>query len=316
MTTNIARPRAASPAARRGGKKREEQNERGLLSDSDRGRPTVRVVLICMQIIVLGGLVLGGIGPIVWAAKSAVSTSNDILSAPLSWWPSGIHFGNLAEAWTRVRIGKALGNTVAVAVGSTLTSLFVSITAAYVLSILQPRWGKILSGMVLATLFLPGVITLVPLYQTVLKLPLLNISLLNSFWALWLPAGANAFNVLITKRFFDGIPKSFIEAARIDGAGPIRVLWSVMLPLSRPIIGVMALLSLIGAFKDYLWPLLVIPNPDKQPISVALPRLSQSAELSINLAAVFLTIAIPVVLFLIFQRQFLRGVAMTGGVKG
>ncbi|MFC4946208.1 carbohydrate ABC transporter permease [Pseudonocardia sp. GCM10023141] len=266
--------------------------------------------------IVLIGLVVAGLGPILWSAKAAISYPNDIIAAPLSFWPSGIRLQNLADAWDRIQIGTALFNTMVMGIGCTVVALVVAITGGYVLSILKPRWSKVLSGAVLATLFLPAVITLVPLYQTVLDMPLLNVSLLNTFWALWLPAGASAFNVMITKRFFDGIPPSLVEAARIDGAGPLRILLLIILPLSRPIVGVMALLSLIGAFKDYLWPLLVMPDPAVQPVSVALPARTASADLGVGLAGVFLTIVIPVVLFLIFQRQFLRGVALTGGVKG
>ncbi|KTS55490.1 ABC transporter permease, partial [Microbacterium testaceum] len=145
---------------------------------------------------------------------------------------------------------------------------------------------------------------------------ILGFSLIDTWWAVWLPAGATAFNVLIIARFLEAIPADLYEAARIDGAGPLRILWSIVLPLARPILGVVGLLTVVASWKDYLWPLLVLPTPDNQPVSVALPRLADQTELSVQMAALFLSLIIPVALFLIFQRQFLRGASMAGGVKG
>ncbi|MEV1173158.1 hypothetical protein [Nonomuraea sp. NPDC049784] len=89
-----------------------------------------------------------------------------------------------------------------------------------------------------------------------------------------------------------------------------------VLPLSRPILGVVALLAVIASWKDYLWPLLVLPNPDLQPVSLALPKIAAGSELNIQMAGLFFALLIPVVLFIVFQRSFLRGVGMAGGVKG
>jgi multiple sugar transport system permease protein len=117
------------------------------------------------------------------------------------------------------------------------------------------------------------------------------------------------------KRYFDAIPRELIEAARIDGASNLRLFTALILPMSKPIIGVVALLTVIGSWKDYLWPLLVLPDPKLQPISVALPRVQKTTDLSLQMSALFLAVLIPVVLFLIFQKQFLRGVGMSGGIK-
>jgi multiple sugar transport system permease protein len=197
-----------------------------------------------------------------------------------------------------------------------IANLFVCTTGAYVLSVLRPKWGPILSGAILATLFIPSIVSLVPLYLTVLKMPVIHANLTNTYWAVWLPAAASAFNVLVIKRFFDSIPREYFEAARIDGAGHVRVFTTVVLPLSRPILGVVALLAVIASWKDYLSPLLVLPDPALQPVSVALPKLAARSELNIQMAGLFLALLIPVVLFIVFQRSFLRGVGMSGGVKG
>ncbi|GAA2804887.1 carbohydrate ABC transporter permease [Kribbella solani] len=290
-------------------------HERGIISTADRQRGIVRFGLPAIQVLIFVAVLIAGVGPLLWLLKSGVSTSQDILSGPMQLWPSGIQLKNIPDAWNRVQIGAYLGNTAFIAIGSMLATLFVCTTGAFVLSILRPKWGPVVTGAVLATLFLPGVISLVPLYMTILKLPLLGISLQNTFWAVWLPQAAGAFNVLIMKRYFDSIPRELIEAARIDGAGNVRMFTALILPLSKPIVGVVALLTVIGSWKDYLWPLLVLPDPSLQPISVALPRVAKTTEISLQMSGLFLAVLIPVVLFLLFQKQFLRGVGMSGGIK-
>jgi multiple sugar transport system permease protein len=289
--------------------------ERGIISTADRKRPLIQYGLPAIQVLLFIGVLVAGVGPLLWLLKSGLSTSQDILQGPMSLWPSGIQWHNMPDAWTRVQIGSYLGNTAIIAIGSLLSTLFVCTTGAFVLSVLRPKWGPIITGAVLATLFLPGVISLVPLYLTILKMPVLGVNLQNTFWAVWLPQAAGAFNILVMKRYFDAIPRELIEAARIDGASNLRLFTSLILPLSKPILGVVALLTVIGSWKDYLWPLLVLPDPAMQPISVALPRVAETTEISLQMSALFLAVLIPVVLFLIFQKQFLRGVGMSGGIK-
>ena len=296
---------------------RQPEGDRTIISDADRRRPAVRVGLGATQVVILVGLVITGLGPLLWLLKSSVSTTQDILREPFAIFPSGVvQLENFAIAWDKARIGQFLGNTAVIALGTTVTTLFVCLTAAYLLSVLRPRWGPALNVAIMATLFIPGVIALVPLYLTVLDLPILNISLINNYLAIWLPAGANAFLILVVKRFFDAIPRELFEAARIDGAGAVRVFVLVVLPLSRPIIGVVALLTVMASWKDFLWPLLVIPNPTLQPISVALSKIADTTPLNVQIAALFLALIVPVGLFLIFQKQFLAGVGMAGGTKG
>ena len=291
-------------------------DERGALSNADRKEARIRVPFVIGQVVVFAGLLVAGLGPFLWLLKAAISPTQDSIRHPLALFPSGeVQWQNLATAWQQGHIGYYLGNTAIIAAGTALASLIICTTAGYVLSVLRPRWGPLLSAAILVTLFVPHIVSLVPLYLTVLKLPVVHTNLTNTFWAVWLPPAASAFNVLIVKRFFDGIPREYFEAARIDGAGSLRVFTSLVLPLSRPILGVVVLLSIISSWKDYLWPLLVLTNPDLQPVSVALPKIAKVTELNIQLAGLFLALLIPVALFLVFQRAFLRGVGLSGGIK-
>ena len=139
---------------------------------------------------------------------------------------------------------------------------------------------------------------------------------MNSYWAVWLPAGASAFNVLLVQRFFDSLPREVFEAARVDGAGPFRLFWSIVLPMSRPILGVVSVFAVIASWKDFLWPLLVLRAPDIPPLSVRLPSLQATTDLGVLMAALAISTLIPVLLFLVFQRLFLRGAGLGGAVKG
>jgi multiple sugar transport system permease protein len=288
----------------------------GIVSSSDWRRPSVRYTLRIVHFIVLAALIVIGLGPILWLAKAAITPTQDTLRRPLALWPHGMDWANLSTAWSSMHLGHYVWNTVVIASGSWLSQIVVATTAGYALSVLRPKYGPVLSGLVLGTLLVPTVVLLVPLYLTVLNPPLLHHSLLNSFFAVWLPAGANAFNILLVKRFFDNLPREVFEAARADGAGPFRLFWSIVLPMSRPILGVVSVFAIIASWKDFLWPLLVLPDPAKQPLSVRLPTLAGSVELDTLLAALLISRLIPIALFLVVQRLFLRGTNLSGAIKG
>ena len=289
---------------------------RSVLSPIDRRRPSVRWTLLCVHALLLVFLVIVGLGPLLWLAKAAVSTTQDTLRHPMKLWPSGFDFENLVTAWRDAQISRYFFNTVKIAVGSWLVQLLVAVTGGYVLGILRPWYARILTGAVLVTLFVPPVVLLVPLFVTVLDLPIVGTSLLNSYWGVWLPAGASAFNVILVKRFMENLPHEIVEAARVDGAGPLRLLWSIVLPLSKPVIGVVSVFAVLLTWKDYLWPLVVLPDPAIQPLSVRLPLVRNTLQLDVFLAALAISMVLPIGLFIVFRRFFIGGDAMAGALKG
>lgn len=283
----------------------------GLLSAADWRRRSVRRTARTLHAGLLVILFVVGLGPMLWLAKAAVTPTRDTLREPLALWPGGLDLANLSQAWTRVDIDQHFLNTVLIAAGAWFTQILVATTAGFALSVLRPRYRGLVTGAVLATLFLPPVVLLVPMYVNVV-----NASMIDTFWAVWLPAGANAFNVLLVQRFFASLPREVFEAATMDGAGPVRLFWSVVLPMSRPILGVVSVFAVIASWKDYLWPMLVLPTPAMQPLSVRLPVLQQYIELDVFLAALAISTSLPVALFLVFQRLFLSGGGLSGAVKG
>ncbi|AYF96897.1 carbohydrate ABC transporter permease [Protaetiibacter intestinalis] len=300
---------------RRASENAEPDAPRGVLSVHDRRRGPVRAGQAASHVFLFVGLVVVGLGPLLWLAKAAVSTTQDIIQQPLALWPSGIDWGNLQQAWVEVEVGRYFFNTIALAAGQWVVGLVIATTGAYVLSILRPAYARVLQAAVLATLFVPSVVLLVPLFITVAR-PAFGPSLLNSYLGVWLPTAANAFNILVVKRFFDSLPFEVFEAARTDGAGPFRMFWSIVLPMSRPIVGVVSVFIIIASLKDYLWPKLVLPDAAVQPLGVRLPNIQSQTELDVTLAALAISTIIPVVLFLVFQRVFLRGAGLGGAVKG
>lgn len=290
--------------------------ERGYLSEQDWRRPGVNATMKALHIILLVLLVVVGVGPMLLLAKYAITPTQDIIRTPLAIFPNGIRWENLTEAWNDVQISRYFLNTILLAAGSWFVQLLVATTGGYVLSVLRPAWGKLVNALVITTLFVPSVVLLVPLYLTILDPPLLGTSLINNFFAVWLPAGASAFNVVLVTRFFDSLPREVFEAAAIDGAGPFRLFWSVVLPMSKPILGVVSVFATIASWKDFLWPMLVLKDPSLQPLSVRLPAIQSQTDLGVFLAALAISTLIPVVFFLIFQRLFLSGAGLGGAVKG
>jgi multiple sugar transport system permease protein len=296
--------------------KREEVTG-GLLSRNEWERRSVKWLFGSSQVLLFVVLILIGLGPIVWLVKGAVTPTIDTLRDPLALFPHGVAWSNLSEAWSSVNVGRYFWNTVVLAFGSWLCQIVVAATGAYALSVLRPAWGRFIYWLLLATLFVPIVVLIVPLYIEIVNPPFIDHSFAESYWAIWLPAGAAAFNVVIMKRFFDNLPRELFEAARIDGAGPVRVFWSIVLPLSKPILGVVSIFAILSEWKNFLWPFLVLTNsPERQPLSVRLPAIQAQTQLGVLLASMLIAALVPILGFLIFQRTFLRGSGLSGALKG
>jgi multiple sugar transport system permease protein len=293
-----------------------DSNDYALISPNEWRRPSVRYGVGATHAILLVALLVIGLGPLIWLAKAAISPTNDTIAQPMALFPHGFAWGNLREAWTGVQVDRYFLNTVILAFGSWASQIVVATTAGFALSVLRPKYARVLTGLVLTTLFMPVVVLLVPLYIEIVHPPLIHHSFINSYWAVWLPAGASAFNVVVMKRFFDNLPREIFEAARVDGAGGFRLFSAIVLPMSRPVIGVVSIFAILASWKDFLWPLLVLTDPNEQPLSVRLPEIQAQTELGVFLASLFIASLVPIIGFLIFRRSFLRGGGLSGAIKG
>ena len=253
--------------------------------------------------------------PLVWMMLGAMKTAPELAQNPPSLLPASPNVGAYTEAWEFMDLAKYFTNTVIVAAGAWLIQLAVQVPAAYALSKLRPALGKWILALMLATLMLPASALLVPTYLAITEVPVFGVNLVNSPAAIWLPAAANAFNIYLLKRFFDQIPTELLDAARIDGAGSITTMWRIVLPLSRPILAVVSIFSIVAAWKDFIWPLLVLQDPEIQTLSVALQRFEPDTPINLMLAGLVIASIPMVAAFLVFQRQILAGLT-AGSIKG
>ncbi|MEV5825363.1 carbohydrate ABC transporter permease [Spirillospora sp. NPDC052242] len=253
--------------------------------------------------------------PLYWMVTGAMKSPDQLAEVPPSLWPSDIDLGAYREAWRQLDLGLYMRNTFVYAFGAWLFTLAVDVSAAYALSKLRPLFGRAVLGMMLATLMIPPMVILLPAYLTVKDLPLFGANLLNTPWAIWLPAAANAFNIFLLKRFFDSIPTELIDAAEVDGASSFRILWSVVLPVSRPILGVVSIFTIVNVWRDFVWPLLVLPDGEKKTISVAISSLAVQVPQNVLIGSLVIASLPTIVVFFIFQRQIMAGLT-AGGLKG
>ncbi|KAK1185347.1 carbohydrate ABC transporter permease [Streptomyces sp. NBS 14/10] len=288
---------------------------RTLVSPAALARPRGKAVYWTVFAGVVVLFALAFLFPVYWMVTGAAKSPDEVARTPPTLVPSHWRVSGYTDAWELMQLPTHLWNTVVQAAGAWLFQLVFCTAAAYALSKLKPAFGKVILGGILATLMVPAQALVVPKYLTVADLPLLHTSLLNDPLGIWLPAVANAFNLYLLKRFFDQIPRDVLEAAEIDGAGKLRTLWSVVLPMSRPVLGVVSIFALVAVWQDFLWPLMVFSDPDKQPISVALVQLSQNIQLTVLIAAMVIASVPMVALFLVFQRHIIAGIS-AGSTKG
>ncbi|CAL9631012.1 carbohydrate ABC transporter permease [Streptomyces sp. enrichment culture] len=283
---------------------------RTLVSPAVLARPRGRAVYWTVFIGVVLLFALAFLFPVYWMATGALKSPDEVARTPPTLVPEDWRVSGYTDAWDLMQLPTHLWNTVVQAAGAWLCQLVFCTAAAYALSKLKPVFGTVILGGILATLMVPAQALVVPKYLTVADLGLLNDPL-----AIWLPAVANAFNLYLLKRFFDQIPRDVLEAAEMDGAGRLRVLWSVVLPMSRPVLGVVSIFALVAVWQDFLWPLMVFSDTGKQPISVALVQLSQNIPLTVLIAAMVIASIPMVALFLVFQRHIIAGIS-AGSTKG
>jgi multiple sugar transport system permease protein len=284
---------------------------RTLVNPAQLNRTLYRVTLILIVV----AFTLVFLGPLYLLVTGGLKDTTESIQTPPTFYPHHIEASNYSDAWTRLNIAHLLFNTLWYAFGALAFQLVLDVAAAYSLSKLRPALGNAILGLMLATLMIPAMVLVVPQYLTVLDLPLIHQNLLNSPWAIWLPSVANAFNIYLLKRFFDSVPQELLDSAAIDGAGPLRTLLSIVLPMSRPIIGVVSIFALVNVWKDFLWPLLAEPDPTRQTLNAGIYSLSLGVPENVLIAASAISAVPTVLFFLIFQRNIMSGLT-AGSLKG
>ncbi|QGN45650.1 ABC transporter permease subunit [Micromonospora sp. WMMC415] len=293
----------------------QDSGTRTLISQAQLRRGRGRAIYWTLLAVVIIGFTLVFLGPLYWMVTGALKSGQEIAQTPPSLFPQDPQWRNYADAWNNLDLAKLLFNTFYYAAGAVLFQLVLDTAAAYSLSKLRPMFGNAILGLMLATLMIPAMVLIVPQYVTVIDLPILHLSLLDSPFAIWLPLVANAFNIFLLKRFFDSIPEDLMAAALMDGATPLRTLWSIILPMSRPILGVVSIFAVTAVWKDFLWPKLVMPSPETRTVSVGIYAFAGGTPMNVVIAASVIAAIPTVILFMLFQRNIMSGLT-TGGLKG
>lgn len=226
-------------------------------------------------------------------------------------FPETYDWSRMAATWKAFKFTKYYMNSMISIFGSTICAVIFNGLLAYGLGVLKPKGHKIALGLVMWSLMIPGITSIVALFRNI------NLIGLNkSFIPLWFAFGANAFWVVLFKQFFEEIPKELLEAAKLDGCGVLKIFTSIMLPLSKPIITVVAIFAITAAWSDFLLPYLVLNGTDKVTVMVKLFSFKDTPTDAVSvLRASFFAIIPPTIIFTIFQKQITDGAA-AGAVKG
>jgi multiple sugar transport system permease protein len=313
-TTGATRTRLSRRSARR-----QATLPRTLISDLSRNRRSGRVTYRIVLTVVIVVFTLAFIGPMYFLFTDGLKSTQEAIATPPTLYPHHVYPSGYVTAWNLLDVAHMLWNTVYYAFGALALQLIFDVAAAYSLSKLRPVLGNVVLFAMLATLMIPATVLVVPQYVTVADLPVVHWNLIGTPEAIWLPSVANAFNIFLLKRFFDSIPTDYIDAAQVDGASRLAILWKIVLPISRPIIGVVSIFSLVAVWKDFLWPLLVEYGytPTRETLNVGIWQASSGGGVPQNLIlAASAMAAVPTIaFFLIFQRNIMAGLT-AGGIRG
>ena len=261
-------------------------------------------------LVVLIVLAVGWLLPFLWAVATAFKTETDAASGDPSWIGAT---GPTIEAFTAIlsqgNVYTWAFNSLWTSIAVTLITLTISALAAYAFSRLDFTGRKWLFVVIIASIVVPPQVLIIPLFYEMLAF-----NMIDTYWGLILPQVVAPAMVFILKRFFDAIPIELEDAARVDGASRLRIFWSIVLPLSRPILASVAIFVFIGAWNNFLWPFLVINDTTLMTLPVGLQTVISAYGVQYaQVMAQAVLAALPlIIVFIIFQKQIVKGVATSG----
>jgi len=251
--------------------------------------------------------------PLLWALSTALRPELETVSSDFHWLPQTWTLDAFAKTLAAGNLLRWLLNSALVALGVTVVTMAISLMAAYAFSQLRFRGRSLVFGLAMLAFLLPFEALLVPLFRTMHQL-----GLVNSYAGIVLPQVVSPVVIYVFKGFFDAIPADFREAATMDGAGPLRVLWSVYLPLSGNIVWAMAIVTFIAAWNNFLWPFIIVTSTDMMTIPLGLTQTYDAFGVRYaQLMAAALLGALPVALaYVLFQKKVTQGFLAASGLKG
>jgi multiple sugar transport system permease protein len=260
-------------------------------------------------------LVIGGVltlFPLFWMVSASFMSRGESTTFPPHFIPHAPTLAQYRELFFRLKIGRAFFSSTVIAVVTTLVSLLFNSMAGYAFAKLRFGGRERMFGLLLSALIIPAQVGMLPLF-----LMMKTLHLVNTYWGVIIPSLASVFGIFLIRQFMLSIPQELLEAARIDGAGELRIYWSVVMPLARPILATLAIFTFMTTWNDFMWPLIILSSDARYTLPVAVASLSgeHAVDVELMMAGSVVTVLPVLLLFLFLQRYYIAGL-MVGSVKG
>jgi multiple sugar transport system permease protein len=284
--------------------------KRSITQPETRRWNTASVVTVVAYLVLIIWAVLSLV-PLFWMVSISFSRIVTLLKMPPDLFPTPFTLENYQRLFSNDQFPRWIFNSVFVTGANTLVSLFVSSFYGYIFAKKSFPGSGFLFGLLLSTLMVPLFVTVIPIF-----LLFRDFGLINSYWSLILPSVVSAFGIFLMRQTIKTLPSTLIDAAKIDGCSEFGVYWRIILPLSKPGLAVLSILTFVGSWNDFFWPLIVLNDPEMFTLPVGLPTLQgQWTDYGLVMAASTIAALPTIIVFLIFQRYFLQGITV-GAVKG
>jgi multiple sugar transport system permease protein len=249
--------------------------------------------------------------PFFWMLSTSLKSKGALMIIPIQWIPEQISFEGYIKIFTLFPFGRAIFNSAFVSVAATIITLSSALMAAYVFAKIEFKGREILFALFLATMMIPGQVTIIPVF-----LVLKNLHLLNTFTGLLIPGIFNAFAIFMFRQFIKTIHNDYLDAAFMDGASQMNVFWRIIVPMSTPVIATLAIITFMGAWNDYFWPLVILSDKAKMTLPLALNSLNgqYASDYNTLMAGSLISMA-PIILLYMFAQRFFKSGLQLGGIK-
>lgn len=270
-----------------------------------RGFPSLAV----HALLVAGSVVT--MAPLLWMVSASLMPAGEATSVPPRWLPSHVTLEHYRALFTRLDVARQLANSTLLASAVTLVSLGFNSMAGYAFAKLRFHGRDRLFQLLLGALVIPAQVSMLPLF-----LLLKELHLVNTYWGVLVPGLTSVFGIFLVRQYALSIPDTLLDAARVDGAGELRVFWSMVLPYCRPVLVTLAVFTFLGTWNDFLWPLIVLSDDRRYTLPVGLANLlgEHAQDTELMMAGSVLTVLPVIALFVILQRHYIAGI-MSGAVK-
>jgi multiple sugar transport system permease protein len=279
-------------------------------------RPRRRAAAGALRTLALhAALVAGGaltLFPLLWMLSASLMTSGEATTFPPHLVPHAVTLEQYRQLFVRLNLGRAFLSSTVIAGAVTLVSLLFNSMAGYAFAKLRFGGRERLFGLLLSALVVPAQLGMLPLFLLMKAL-----HLVNTYWGAILPSLASVLGVFLVRQFMLSIPQELIEAARIEGAGELRIYWSLVMPLARPVLATLAIFTFLTTWNDFMWPLIVLSDQRRYTLPVAMASLvgEHALDVELMMAGAVVTVLPVLVLFLALQRYYIAGLT-AGSVKG